>query len=226
MEMAGIVTYTGAMLIKQARELVEQIGRPLELDTDGIWCILPSSFPENFTFTTKSGGKIRISYPCVMLNADVHENYTNHQYQDLQDPATRKYNTKSECSIFFEVDGPYRCMVLPSSTEEGKLLKKRYAVFNHDGSLAELKGFELKRRGELEVIKVFQSQVFEKFLRGDTLAQCYGAVGEVANQWLDVLYSKGGDVDDDELMELISQNKTMSQTLEDYGTAKVGGGGV
>lgn len=50
-------------------------------------------------------------------------------------------------------------MVLPSSTEEGKLLKKRYAVFNHDGSLAELKGFELKRRGELEVIKVFQSQV-------------------------------------------------------------------
>lgn len=52
-----------------------------------------------------------------------------------------------------------RCMVLPSSTEEGKLLKKRYAVFNHDGSLAELKGFELKRRGELEVIKVFQSQV-------------------------------------------------------------------
>ena len=32
----------------------------------------------------------------------------SHQYQDLQDPATRKYNTKSECSIFFEVDGPYR----------------------------------------------------------------------------------------------------------------------
>jgi DNA polymerase epsilon subunit 1 len=27
---------------------VEQIGVPLELDTDGIWCCLPSSFPENF----------------------------------------------------------------------------------------------------------------------------------------------------------------------------------
>lgn len=63
--------------------------------------------------------------------------------------------------------------------------------------------------------------MFEKFLRGGSLAECYEAVGEVANQWLDVLYSKGGDVDDDELMELISQNKTMSQTLEDYGTAKV-----
>ena len=22
--------------------------RPLELDTDGIWCVLPASFPENF----------------------------------------------------------------------------------------------------------------------------------------------------------------------------------
>ena len=66
--------------------------------------------------------------------------------------------------MFFEVDGPYRCMVIPASTEEGKLLKKRYAVFNDDGSLAELKGFELKRRGELELIKQFQSQVFERFL--------------------------------------------------------------
>jgi DNA polymerase epsilon subunit 1 len=31
-------------------------------------------------------------------------------------------------------------MVLPASKEEGKRLKKRYAVFNEDGSLAELKG--------------------------------------------------------------------------------------
>ena len=38
-------------------------------------------------------------------------------------------------------------MVLPASPEEGKLLKKKYAVFNFDGSIAELKGFELKRRG-------------------------------------------------------------------------------
>jgi DNA polymerase epsilon subunit 1 len=35
--MAGIVTKTGADLITQARILIEQIGRPLELDTDGIW---------------------------------------------------------------------------------------------------------------------------------------------------------------------------------------------
>lgn len=55
MEMAGVVTYTGAKIIQNARILIEKIGRPLELDTDGIWCALPGSFPENFTFKTKYG---------------------------------------------------------------------------------------------------------------------------------------------------------------------------
>ena len=35
-------------LLQRAARLVEQLGTPLELDTDGIWCCLPSSFPENF----------------------------------------------------------------------------------------------------------------------------------------------------------------------------------
>jgi len=32
-----------------------------------------------------------------------------------------------------------QAMILPASKEEGKTIKKRYAVFNDDGSLAELK---------------------------------------------------------------------------------------
>ena len=32
---------------------VEKVGRPLELDTDGIWCILPASFPQDFKFKLK-----------------------------------------------------------------------------------------------------------------------------------------------------------------------------
>lgn len=222
MEMAGVVTLTGANLIRQARELVERLGRPLELDTDGIWCILPGSFPENFSFRMRDGSSLPISYPCVMLNSDVHETYTNHQYQDLVrgSDGQAKYSMRSECSIFFELDGPYRCMVLPASTEEGKLLKKRYAVFNFDGSLAELKGFELKRRGELKIIKIFQSQVFERFLEGATLNECYRAVAETANYWLDVLFTRGEDLEDDELMELISENRSMSKALSEYGAQK------
>lgn len=111
------------------------------------------------------------------------------------------------------------------------MLKKRYAVFNFDGSLAELKGFEIKRRGELSVIKVFQcscammagpvthltvssAQVFPAFLEGSTLKECYAAVGTVANRWLDVLERKGADLTDEEVFELLSETKSMSQVRD------------
>ncbi|OJJ60688.1 hypothetical protein ASPSYDRAFT_173502 [Aspergillus sydowii CBS 593.65] len=220
MEMAGVTCLTGARIIQMARELVERIGRPLELDTDGIWCMLPGTFPENFSFTLKNGKKLGISYPCVMLNHLVHGSYTNHQYQALSNPKTFKYETHSENSIFFEVDGPYRAMILPTSKEEDKNLKKRYAVFNDDGSLAELKGFEVKRRGELKLIKIFQTQIFKFFLEGTTLAETYGAVARVADRWLDVLYEHGSTLADEELIELISENRSMTKTLEEYGNQK------
>ncbi|PYH76663.1 putative DNA polymerase epsilon, catalytic subunit A/POL2 [Aspergillus uvarum CBS 121591] len=220
MEMAGVTCLTGARIIQMARELVERIGRPLELDTDGIWCMLPGSFPENFTFTLKNGKKLGISYPCVMLNHLVHGSYTNHQYQTLVDPASFRYETHSDNSIFFEVDGPYRAMILPTSKEEDKNLKKRYAVFNHDGSLAELKGFEVKRRGELKLIKIFQTQIFRFFLEGSTLTETYAAVAKVADRWLDVLYEHGATLADEELIELISENRSMTKTLEEYGNQK------
>ncbi|KAK5871426.1 hypothetical protein PBY51_004310 [Eleginops maclovinus] len=111
-------------------------------------------------------------------------------------------------------------MILPASKEEGKKLKKRYAVFNEDGSLAELKGFEIKRRGELQLIKIFQSSVFEAFLKGTNLEEVYASVAKVADYWLDVLYSKAANMPDQELFELISENRSMSRKLEDYGEQK------
>ncbi|KAF4566262.1 DNA polymerase epsilon catalytic subunit [Pleurotus pulmonarius] len=219
MEMAGITCLTGATIIQMARALVEQIGRPLELDTDGIWCMLPGVFPENFKFKLSNGKSLAFSYPCSMLNHLVHAQFTNHQYHDLN-PDTGEYVVHSENSIFFELDGPYKAMILPSSKEEDKLLKKRYAVFNDDGSLAELKGFEVKRRGELQLIKIFQSQIFEKFLLGTTTEECYHAVAQVADQWLDVLFTHGDSLGDDELVELIAENRSMSKTLAEYGAQK------
>ncbi|EPQ51216.1 DUF1744-domain-containing protein [Gloeophyllum trabeum ATCC 11539] len=219
MEMAGITCLTGATIIQMARQLVEQLGRPLELDTDGIWCMLPGIFPENFKFKLKNGKAIAFSYPCTMLNHLVHDKFTNHQYHDL-DPVTGQYTIHSENSIFFELDGPYKAMILPSSKEEDKLLKKRYAVFNDDGSLAELKGFEVKRRGELQLIKIFQSQIFEKFLLGSTTEECYAAVAEVADRWLDVLFSRAENMPDNELFDLIAENRSMSKTLAEYGGQK------
>jgi DNA polymerase epsilon subunit 1 len=220
LEMAGVTCLTGARIIQMARQLVERIGRPLELDTDGIWCILPATFPENYSFKLKNGKKVNISYPCVMLNHLVHDKFTNHQYQTLVDSKTFRYETHSDNTIFFEVDGPYKAMILPTSKEEDKNLKKRYAVFNHDGSLAELKGFEVKRRGELKLIKIFQEQIFKFFLQGSTLAETYTSVARVANRWLDVLHQQGSTLSDEELIDLICENKSMTKTLEEYGAQK------
>ncbi|XP_055847285.1 DNA polymerase epsilon catalytic subunit 1 isoform X2 [Episyrphus balteatus] len=226
MPMAGIVCLTGSHIIQKARNIVERIGRPLELDTDGIWCILPASFPQVFTIRSSHKGKnsFNVSYPNAVLNNMINHYFTNEQYHELisNDSVTNapEYKIRSENSIFFEVDGPYLAMVLPAAKEEGKKLKKRYAVFNFDGSLAELKGFEVKRRGELQLIKNFQSSVFESFLSGTTLEECYDNVAKIANYWLDVLYSQGQNLPDCELFDLVSENRSMSKKLEDYGAQK------
>ena len=53
MQMAAMVTHIGSSIISTARDLIEKIGLPLELDTDGIWCMLPLGFPEDFYITDK-----------------------------------------------------------------------------------------------------------------------------------------------------------------------------
>lgn len=146
--------------------------------------------------------------------------FTNHQYQDLVDPEKLDYDMRSECTIFFEVDGPYKAMVIPKSTEEEKQLKKRYVVFQDNGSIAELKGFEIKRRGELKLIKNFQKQVFAKYLSGSSLQECYEATATVANHFIDILERRGEFMDDEELLELISESRSMSRKLSDYKQAK------
>jgi len=218
MKMAGIVTYTGSNLIREAREFCEQVGLPIELDTDGIWCMLPKSFPDTYKFFLKNGKDIKMPYPNCVLNYRVHQKYTNHQYQELGPDG--KWFTRDENSIFFEIDGPYQAMLLPASTEEDKFLKKRYAVYNADGSLAELKGFEVKRRGELRLIQVFQTEVFPAFLLGSSKEEVYQIVGEMANRWLDVIESRGKTMSDDEVIYFFSEAKSMSKSVEASGTYK------
>lgn len=146
-------------------------------------------------------------------------------------------------------------MILPASKEKDKRLKKRYAVYDLDGSLAELKGFEIKRNGsyyrayfcldvgrcpwvatinrlsplhrtpvphlgELKIIKVFQAGVFDSFLEGTTLTEIYAAVARVADHWLDILYTRGENLTDAELFDLISENRSMSRVLAEYGEQK------
>jgi DNA polymerase epsilon subunit 1 len=64
---------------------------PLELDTDGIWTLLPKGFPEVFNFTLSNGKKSSFSFPCTMCNVLIYDKYANRQYQSLVDKKTLKY---------------------------------------------------------------------------------------------------------------------------------------
>ena len=111
-------------------------------------------------------------------------------------------------------------MMLPAAKEEGKMLKKRYAVFNNKGKMTEMKGFELKRRGELNLVKIFQSEVFDQFLAGSTIQECYDAWGEVAERWYGILDTQAAYITDEELIDYIAESRMLSKPLSEYGASK------
>ena len=284
-EMAGIVTHLGGQIIQLARELAQSIGVPLELDTDGIWCCLPSSFPLNFVLDISCSGvkkKAAFNYPCAVLNTLVQKKFSNDQYQDVdlskrveslpgstspsESPPPFKekhgmhsqnealalsqhvthapaYTTRStQCCIEFEVDGPHHAMILPASQDEGGSIKKRYAVYYKDFSggnqgvvnykLGELKGFELKRRGELKILKDFQEGVFDMFMLGDSLKGSYASAALVASRTLNILINHGylpenssteegttyQEIDDEDILEMVTESRTLSKELGEYPT--------
>jgi len=45
--------------------MIDRLGMPLELDTDGIWTLLPKGFPEEFKFQLKSGKKVNMDFPSL-----------------------------------------------------------------------------------------------------------------------------------------------------------------
>ena len=79
MEMAAMVTHMGSAIISNAKQLIDDIGYPLELDTDGIWCMLPEAFPESFTLKF-SNSSVKFDYPVSMLNTIIYHRYLNPQY--------------------------------------------------------------------------------------------------------------------------------------------------
>jgi DNA polymerase epsilon subunit 1 len=216
MEMAAMVTHTGSNIIQNARNLLIKIGKPLELDTDGVWTLLPSGFPETFEFEFKDGSKSTMSFPCTMCNLIIYDPYKNTQYQTAKIGQPMKFNTATEMSIFFEIDGPHKCMVIPAAREEDKVLKKRYAVFDHKGKLSEVKGFEIKRRGELKIIKIFQSEIFSQYLKGSTLKECYEFCAQTCNKWLNILRTQGEGMTEEEILDLIAESKFLSKNITEY----------
>ena len=124
------------------RDLVDGIGITLELDTDGIWCLLPDIFPLSYTFTlkpteeatqaqasndnSKSNGfkTLRFEYPTWVLNKAVFDRFKNPQFLSF-DIHLKEFKNETKNEIFFELDGPWEGIFLPASEKSDALLKKR-----------------------------------------------------------------------------------------------------
>ena len=84
METAAMVTYIGSNIINDSKNFIEgKLGKPLQLDTDGIWMLLPTGFPEDIKIKFKNNKSYNMSYPCQILNHLIYEKYANPQYQEL-----------------------------------------------------------------------------------------------------------------------------------------------
>ncbi|GAW81728.1 DNA polymerase epsilon, catalytic subunit a [Plasmodium gonderi] len=242
-QMGAIVTYTGSQIINGAFNLINKIGIPMELDTDGIWCMLPKQFPEIYEvlileknelnrlkeYENKSEEelkndsnvrKVEFEFPTNILNFQVHKKWTNDQYL-VYNENTDDYECISKNEIFFELDGPWHGMFLPASEKSDDLLKKRYVVFNDKYKISELKGFEIKRRGELRIIQKFQSEIFNHFLKGKTKEESYYYASLTANKWKNLIDTKAVDIDnDDELFDLILSKKVLNKSVKEQPNAK------
>ncbi|CAG8525808.1 6532_t:CDS:10 [Diversispora eburnea] len=212
-EMAGVVCDIGSNIIKMARKLIEKIGRPLKIETDRIWCILPSNFPENYTFNLSSGNSITISYPRTILNYLVHLHFTNDQYYNLSTNKQRKEN-----NLFFDINGPHRAIILPSPSHENTntRISEEHVIFNNSDAdeLHESKGFEINSYGGFKFIKNFQKDIFKAFLKGETLEECHFEVRKVANTYLDIIKHKGSSITEKEVIEYFSEERSMSHSSE------------
>jgi DNA polymerase epsilon subunit 1 len=62
--------------------------------------------------------------------------------------------------------------------------------------------------------------VFDKFLEGKSLQECYDACGEVAERWYDILETEGEHVEDSELIEYIGESRVLSRSIAEYGPQK------
>ncbi|MED6211305.1 DNA polymerase epsilon catalytic subunit A, variant 2 [Stylosanthes scabra] len=90
-------------------------------------------------------------------------------------------------------------------------MEDTYSYFLLDGTHIQV----IKLKVEEAVFIV--AELFDKFLHGSTLDECYSAVAAVG---LDLPDNQGKDITDSELLDYISESSTMNKSLADYSEQK------
>ena len=61
----------------------------------------------------------------------------------------------------------------------------------------------MKRRGELKITKIFQEEVFEQYVKGVDLKDCYAHCATTARKWLEIITKKGANLGVDQILSYL-----------------------
>ena len=222
MEMAGVVTYTGAAIIQMAKQAGGRHRQDARARHGRHLVRLPGHLPAGLH--ARRQGRLRRRWQDLVPVLDAERRRRSQHVHERPVPgeeqAGRRVREEPRDVIYFEVDGPYKAMILPASTEEGKLIKKRYAVFELRRHARRAQGLRDQAARRAQAHQDVPDGGVREVPEGDTLEGVYASVGAVANKWLDMLETKGRDLTDEDLVEYISEATTMSKSLEEYGDRK------
>ena len=121
-----------------------------------------------------------------------------YEYEFIARKLSKAYDMDSTCYDENGVKELFHYEVAETKAPEGYLINEEVFVrqITPEGAAEAVHTFnkadvpEKVIRGELQIIKIFQTQVFERFLLGSNLKECYQEVAKIANYWLDVLFRK------------------------------------
>ena len=68
----------------------------------------------------------------------------------------------------------------------------------------------------MEIVKVFQSEIFHQYYQGSNLKECYEACAKVARKNVDILLKRGCDMTHKGLISYLQESKVLSRDLNDY----------
>lgn len=167
--------YVYDISVEKNDNFVSANGGILLHNTDGLWSAIPANIPLEIVMEGKDESgkikKIKVNLFNSIVNSDVKRKFTNHNNYEWDDESGSYVNVP-QCYIKFDYDGPYSTYFVQR--------KKRYTAYERERydpssqKIAEVKGMDRKRKGELPLLKNIEHIVDKSYREGMTYNEVYG----------------------------------------------------
>lgn len=204
---AGTICSIGEQIITFTKDGISGFTSILEIDTDGCNILVPDAFPTELKNGIKleDGSTLDFNFLIEYINWISKDKFTNQNYY------SNPTNKIAKCEIEFDLDGPFHAFI--------SFAKKKYIIFKTTFNpltnekryeIAEEKGIEKKRGGELGIIKEMYSKIIFGYLKGNTLEEAYQSAYQSIKPYIDMFVRKSVP------LHLLSESRELSKQLDEY----------